>query len=382
MLPMRSYSDFCLESHPNRLSNESLDRMSEGACVAYANSCASSGVSGSSAASMVSADDAIRRLEEELEDARRALLEKEDKCVKLSSMQSTVDSEVQELTEKLFQEAYKMVNAAEERREKAEKLLSECRMKVDVLQAEVEALKLIVKTPGAGANHHAHNSPQHKPALFKFLNSSSTSMKKGASISSSITFPNAKKSSSLPSTTKELKQINEEQQQADDVQEIDPLYYREFTEWRDLSHPLDNAPFLNRISEEDVQPCMNFDNKMLSDRILAAIQSNTMEIEPVNEEKPMVKTCSLTRVPRFCPYRVRTDSEGQWNSVSILARNRIAAVCDYYTYLRYLNLGIVKSGVRECYFDIIALRKNMSLVRLGLGFVPKTTLHRPGSGFC
>ena len=40
-----------------------------------------------------------------------------------------------------------MVNSAEELRERAEKREAEARLKVDVLQAEVGALKAIVKTP-------------------------------------------------------------------------------------------------------------------------------------------------------------------------------------------------------------------------------------------
>ena len=55
----------------------------------------------------------------------------------------------------------------------------------------------------------------------------------------------------------------------------------------------------------------------------------------------------------------------------------MAAVCDYYTFVRYLHQGLIKSGLRDSYFDVVALRKNMCLAKLGLGFVPKTNL-RPG----
>ncbi|VDN25522.1 unnamed protein product [Gongylonema pulchrum] len=48
---------------------------------------------------------------------------------------------------------------------------------------------------------------------------------------------------------------------------------------------------------------------------------------------------------------------------------QIAAVCDFFTYIRYVNNGIVKSGVHDSYWDIICLRKNMTLARLGLNFI-------------
>ncbi|VDM84668.1 unnamed protein product [Strongylus vulgaris] len=96
----------------------------------------------------------------------------------------------------------------------------------------------------------------------------------------------------------------------------------------------------------------------LSNAILDSIAANKLELEPVHESKPSVMPCALTNVSRFCPYQ-------------------IAAVCDYFTFIRYLRQGLIKSGVRDSYFDMMTLRKNMCLAKLGLGFVPKTNL-RPG----
>ncbi|CAJ0951532.1 unnamed protein product, partial [Mesorhabditis belari] len=362
----------------------------------YEDSCASSGVSASSATSVMSVagDEAIRRLEEELKMTRLALLEKEERCSRLSSMQTTVDTEVHELTEKLFQEAYKMVNLAEERKEKAEKLLKESRMKANVLQAEVEALKLLVSTPGAGGQHHTnHTSGKGKPSVFsKLLNNSSTPSHHKKSWQNDGNVPMSKKSQSLPTTIREQQEraIDE----AENTEEIDPVFYREFVEWRDAGHPLSwpsdssstpttsNAPsqnnnnFICRIQREEVDPCMSFDNTELATSLITAIRGNCIEIEPVNEEKPSVRNCALTAVPRFCPFRARASPDDEWHFISVLSRNRIAAVCDFHTYLRYVSLGIVRSGIRDTYFDVIALRKNMALARLGLGFIPKTTDQR------
>ncbi|GMT12750.1 hypothetical protein PFISCL1PPCAC_4047, partial [Pristionchus fissidentatus] len=394
MAPMRSYSDLCLEVS-RRYSDGSSpqsDRMSDGCSEIIANLRDNE----TFAFGMVSAEEVIRRLEEELEGARVQLKERDEKVSRLSLMQTTVDSEVQELTEKLFQEAYKMVNVAEERRERSEKLQRESKLKVDVLQAEVDALKLIVSTSGAGFNHHHSTSPLHQikreshspfGRLFNCESFIAASKPKtpSSSLPTSSSFPVKSKSSSLPSTSGEKERtVSEEQRRADQIEEIDPVYYREFSSWRDGGCPMGSSSsnhFIHRIEAEDVRPCMHFENAKMADEILCAIRANSLEIEPLNEEKPAVQTCVLSNVPRFCPYRIKTTQSSEWIKISLLARNRIAAVCDFFTYLRYLSLGMVKAGLRDSYFDVIALRKNMALARLGLGFVPKTTLSRPGSGF-
>uniref|UniRef100_A0A158PBM4 Sec2p domain-containing protein n=1 Tax=Angiostrongylus cantonensis TaxID=6313 RepID=A0A158PBM4_ANGCA len=378
----------------------------------------------------------ILRMRQELDAARRSLVEKDEKMCRLSRIQDSVDAEVQELTEKLFQEAYRMVNYAEERRERAEKLMNEFRLQVEVLSAEVAALKLLVQTPGMGQNHFQHTSPEHKSALAKLFSSSSTRR------SSSSGAVQSRKSCTLPSLsshmTLEMEKDNE-QKQAESVEEnpfkVDPILMAEFTSWREAGHPLAHHPFMERVIIEEIIPCMLFHAKQvhfLSDDILDSIAANKLELELVHEEKPSVmfvslrlsispkhyvtddiavhffRLCALTNISRFCPYRVRVAEDGQWHRISLLARNRVrlssassfirdrlqydqylngcesvfitffsiqvAAVCDYYTFIRYLRGGLIKSGIRDAYFDVMTLRKNMCLAKLGLGFVPKTNL--------
>lgn len=305
----------------------------------------------------------ILQLERELHAARTSIAEKEAKCNRLSEIQDHVDSEVQELTEKLFQEAYKMVNDAEERRAKAEKLLAESRMKVDVLSAEVEALKIIVKSPSA----QIHLSPSPKSSL------ASRFLTPGRREKHNTSAANGRKSLSLPSSGKDVMLQHSDERGQDAIFEVDTIYHREFALWRERGAPLDeNSAFLSRIMAEEVIPCLNFDNAELTEKVLSAIKANTLELEPVNEPKPIVRTCALSKVPRFCPYRLRVDCTAEWSFISLLARNRIASVCDFFTYMRYVNQGIVKSGLHDSYWDVVNLRKNMTLARLGLGFVPKT----------
>lgn len=86
---------------------------------------------------------------------------------------------------------------------------------------------------------------------------------------------------------------------------------------------------------------------------------------------------------------MKLGDENEWYHISSLCRNRvtttvalalfkidvlqtsalylqITAVCDTLTYLRYIQLGLVKSSLHDIYWEIIRLRKQMTLARLGL----------------
>jgi Rab-3A-interacting protein len=55
-----------------------------------------------------------------------------------------------------------------------------------------------------------------------------------------------------------------------------------------------------------------------------------------------------------------------WYSISQICRNRIIAVCDFLNYLKYIERGLVKSSAHDVYWEIVRLRKDMVLARLGL----------------
>ncbi|KHJ44341.1 hypothetical protein D918_05352 [Trichuris suis] len=96
--------------------------------------------------------------------------------------------------------------------------------------------------------------------------------------------------------------------------------------------------------------------------------------------------CSLSQVPRMCNYRMKTSNSDDWYLVSSFCRNRIAAVCDLFTYLRYLSQGLLRHGserkqnestsllatvqplisVYDSYVEVVKLRRNIALARLGV----------------
>uniref|UniRef100_A0AC35U8H5 Sec2p domain-containing protein n=1 Tax=Rhabditophanes sp. KR3021 TaxID=114890 RepID=A0AC35U8H5_9BILA len=279
--------------------------------------------------------DRILSLEAELANLHNVLKEKQNKCNQLEELQKNVDSEVQELTEQLFQEAYRMVNSAEEKRMQAEILLEQSQLKVLTLNNEVEALKSIIKT---------------------IQDSKASKMRQKDSLPTSSSTPSL---SSCPNFDSDSHILHI----------IDPTIHHAFIQWRQNMCLDTNSTFLKTIITEDVNPCLSFANSKISIKIYAAIISNVMDMEACSDENGLLRKCALINVEMPCPFKLRLSPEQDWMYISILARNRIAAVCDFFTYLRYLIKGIVKSSVTSVYKEIIHLRKNMMMARLGLQFV-------------
>ncbi|XP_015254688.1 PREDICTED: guanine nucleotide exchange factor for Rab-3A-like [Cyprinodon variegatus] len=85
-------------------------------------------------------------LREQLDAAKRELKLKDKECERLSQVRNQLEQELEELTASLFEEAHKMVREANVKQAGAEKQLKEAQGKIDVLQAEVTALKTLVLT--------------------------------------------------------------------------------------------------------------------------------------------------------------------------------------------------------------------------------------------
>ncbi|KAE9550211.1 hypothetical protein FO519_006578 [Halicephalobus sp. NKZ332] len=290
-------------------------------------------------------EEKIKRLEKELKEACRHAFESDRRCDELKKLQKSLDNEVQDLTETLFQEAYKLANAAEARREHAEKLLSEALLKVDLLQAEVKALKEIVKSTGKRSIKDKGNSHRGGTPLTPKTKSKNSKQGSPQSNGSGITM--------------------------DSSVELDPVCFPEFKEWRKTEENPEDSEFIKRILTEDVKPCLTSGDESLSEEILSSIKKNTLEIEPISNPTGTLRTCAFTKMEKHCPYRLKTDSDKDWVFVSPFARNRITAVCDLFTYLRYLKNGIVKASDEDAFAEITVMKKNLALARFGFDFVTK-----------
>ena len=69
--------------------------------------------------------------------------------------------------------------------------------------------------------------------------------------------------------------------------EVDPTMLTQFAQWR--QQPVvtcENPPagFLERVITEDVNPCLYFANEDLTARLRAAIEENSVWVEPIPEK--------------------------------------------------------------------------------------------------
>lgn len=294
---------------------------------------------------------AFERLQEELKKAQEELKLKDEQCEKLSRVRNQLESELEELTASLFQEAHAMVRAANVKRAAAEKRFKEANNKVEVLQAEVSALKQLVLTSTSSRGHSSgiswrRHSDEH---LSPCPDCNSYNCDAAVTRLNGTCLHGSQNGNDPPS----------------DESEVDVILFREFLQWMDERSVSHDQPFLARIYKEDVGPCLDFPNKELALAVHSAIENNTLMMETFSG-KPVFRKCALTGTSRFCLHRVKLSEKGDWYNLSRNSRVRIVAVCDFYTYVRYIQQGLVKADVTEIYWELMRLRSKMALARLGM----------------
>jgi len=292
------------------------------------------------------------RLQEELTAAQSELKLKEEEVTRLSRIRDDVESELTDLTASLFQEAHNMVREANVKAAMSEKALVESNMKVDGLMMEVAALKaLVITSTPAKPNPHLH--PQISGGK-----SASPAVRGGGSTPGT---PTKERLSGVGSDETDGGGAEKKEEKF-----MDPVLRGEYLDWKKSPKMDPELPFFVRIYREDINPCLEFPNESLSAEVKEAVLQNTICISPVKESLELPRNCSLLEQPRRCTHII-TLGEGDDNQhfVSQLARNRIAAVCDFLLYCRYITQGLVKQHTNEVYWQIINRRKNMTLARFG-----------------
>ncbi|GIY18719.1 guanine nucleotide exchange factor for Rab-3A [Caerostris extrusa] len=216
---------------------------------------------------------AYSRLQQELRKAQLELKLKDEEVVRLSQIRDEVGAELEELTASLFEEANNMVRDANEKQAYAEKLLKEANLKIEVLQAEVQALKtLVITSTPSMPNPHLH------PQIDKRHNGVRSLFTQGHKRSPSNYELCSFRETPPGSPTKEAAFVDF----SPDNYEVDPVFHQQFLEWHQNPN-LDKAnPFLMNIYKEEILPSLNFTNGKLSEAVLSAIEKNVITIEQVN----------------------------------------------------------------------------------------------------
>uniref|UniRef100_A0A3Q3BNJ4 RAB3A interacting protein (rabin3) n=1 Tax=Haplochromis burtoni TaxID=8153 RepID=A0A3Q3BNJ4_HAPBU len=352
------------------------------------------------------------RLKEELAKAQRELLLKDEECERLSKVRDQLGQELEELTASLFQEAHKMVREANVKQANAEKQLKEALGKIDVLQAEVQALKtLVLSSP---------TSPVGELPSVGTGGGVKTPFRKGHSRNKST-------SSAMlgtqpdPSATQPIVR---------ECREVDGQLFSEFKAWKEEPTFDRSCSFLERIYREDIYPCLTFNKSevrasafwghcrltvrrferewvatwqgvprarplpagkgftrfvSLGSAILEAVEQNTLSVEPVGfQPLPVVKAsavecggpngrrselvtkCALSGQTKTCKHRIKFGDSSSYYYVSPYCRYRITAVCNFFTYIRYIHQGLVKQqDAEQMFWEVMQLRREMSLAKLG-----------------
>ncbi|CAJ1056546.1 guanine nucleotide exchange factor for Rab-3A%2C partial [Xyrichtys novacula] len=345
-------------------------------------------------------------LKEQLDAAKKELKLKDRECERLSQVRNQLEQELEELTASLFEEAHKMVNEANVKQATAEKQLKEAQGKIDVLQAEVTALKTLVLTSTPSSpNRQLHPQLQspgtrgaHKHAGGHVRNKSASS-----------TFPSSP-GKPEPSSTKEDREpampallslilclvpgqsvsvnFDPYRQQGEglvtDSRQMDSILYAEFLLWKEKPSLDRSSAFLSRIYREDISPCLSFTRSELSQLVQSAVENNSLTIEPVAMSAlPMVKAsavecggpngfraaietkCALSGMSRLCRHRIKLGDKESYYYISPSSRARITAVCNFFTYIRYIQQGLVRHDAEQMFWEVMRLRREMTVAKLG-----------------
>uniref|UniRef100_A0A8C3YNK6 RAB3A interacting protein like 1 n=1 Tax=Catagonus wagneri TaxID=51154 RepID=A0A8C3YNK6_9CETA len=347
-------------------------------------------------------------LREELHKAQKELKLKDEECERLSKVREQLEQELEELTASLFEEAHKMVREANMKQAASEKQLEEARGKIDMLQAEVTALKTLVITstpaspnrelhpqllsstkagPRKGHLRHKSTSSALCPAVCPAAGHALTPDKEGKEpglppllslllcvVPSKAVHLTYEPAWQLPSG--ELPVGPTSAPSLSFSRQVDATLFAEFQAWKESPTLDKTCPFLERVYREDVGPCLDFTMQELSTLVRAAVEDNRLTIEPVaSQTLPAVKvaaiecgrtnTCALSGLVCACRHRIRLgDSESHYY-ISPSSRARITAVCNFFTYIRYIQQGLVRQDAEPMFWEITRLRKEMSLAKLG-----------------
>ncbi|GCC30922.1 hypothetical protein chiPu_0009376 [Chiloscyllium punctatum] len=298
------------------------------------------------------------RLKEELAKAQRELKLKDEECEKLSKVREQLEQELEELTASLFEEAHKMVREANTKQATAEKQLREAQGKIDMLLAEVTALKtLVITSTPSSPNRELHPQLQ-SPSKVVFKKGHS----RNKSLSSAIV--------TAATQNTQLKPISK------DGREIDLILFEEFQLWKE-DPTLDKAcPFLERIYQEDISPCLSFAKHELTEAVQAAVENNTLSIEPAAAQAlPVVKAsaiecggpkkCALSGLSRTCKHRIKLGDSGNYFYISPSCRSRVCITQKEKTCVMVCCKQDLTHSLEQMYWEVMKLRKEMSNAKLG-----------------
>ncbi|XP_046716209.1 guanine nucleotide exchange factor for Rab-3A isoform X2 [Silurus meridionalis] len=300
-------------------------------------------------------------LREQLDAAQKELKLKGEECERLSHLRNQLEQELEELTASLFEEAHKMVREANVKQATAEKQLKEAQGKIDVLQAEVTALKTLVLTSTPSSPN-----PQLHPQL----------LSPGSRRAGRTGGHTRNKSATLTLSQLQSEPPSENAHTSRQEKELDSVLFAEFLSWREKPSLDRSSAFLTRIYNEEIGPCLSFTCSELSRSVQSAVENNILTIEPVALTTSQMdktsavdcggpKKCALSGMSHLCRHRIKLGDKENYYYISPSSRARITAVCNFFTYIRYIQQGLVRHDAEQMFCEVMRLRREMSVAKLG-----------------
>uniref|UniRef100_A0A671K4T6 Guanine nucleotide exchange factor for Rab-3A-like n=1 Tax=Sinocyclocheilus anshuiensis TaxID=1608454 RepID=A0A671K4T6_9TELE len=252
-----------------------------------------------------------------------------------------------------------MVREANVKQAAAEKQLKEAQGKIDVLQAEVSALKTLVLT----STPSSPNRQLHPQLLLP-----------GSSRASSRPGGHTRNKSASGALQLQTEPTPTDVASNWEDKELDSVLFAEFLSWKEAPSLDRSSAFISRVYREDIGPCLSFTCSELSQSVQCAVENNSLTIEPVAMSSlHTVKAlecggpnkCALSGMSRPCRHRIKLGDKENYYYISPSSRARITAVCNFFTYIRYIQQGLVRQDVQQMFWEVMRLRREMSVAKLG-----------------
>lgn len=275
-------------------------------------------------------------------------------ATKAKKAQSNVENELEELSQKLFEEANGMVATEKRAKHAIELQYKQLEQELVLVRQQMEAEEMQLKELKLKMGDIMENE---SGSSIKDDNTSSSTPDKRASRDMQSLFTHH-------SSTEEFEDAS-----------VDPLLLNEFDEFIRSTEPnLRKISFFKNALLEDVEPCLRFGPhaRLSPKKLCDAILGNTCFIEEapygfsqeqakrssqeiplkISAAKSMIwerlgtgtvpyftgcQACSRTKCE--LPYRFRTSLLDDWACIDRYCRDRLVAACEFYTFIRNIRQG-------------------------------------------
>ncbi|KAI8335556.1 hypothetical protein BC941DRAFT_472212 [Chlamydoabsidia padenii] len=339
-----------------------------------------------------------------------------DRVAKIQYSKDMVENELEDLSQRLFEEANGMV-ANEKReiyhlkvtRQHLENQLKESRDRLAAEEMQLQELRLKMEDMENNSNNKSNRN-----SGMNYISNSSSSSNRNSNGSMGTLGGLTELEGSDVRGIKDLAglfpghALQYQDTNKDSLLDMDTMLLDEFIDFAKLqtSIPLKkihNIPFMKHCQMEDVDPCLRFgaQSRLSSRKMNEAILMDTCFIEDtpygfaeeqakrpvdmplkISAGKYMLwelfstsgqmgvftgcQACGKTNNGSFLPYRFRISYFDDWACIDRFCRDRLVAVCEFYVFIRNVRQGYYGTRtVIDLYQEAMRLRLQMFYARLG-----------------